>query len=229
VFPFFKGKDPKWNKKLIRVVDSNIDNLLEEKDEEKLYDIRNSMMYALDIVDTKLFDKSLADNQIMAEINKWYQKSPSAEKQGEHAVIQIYKSGFYTSYIGYKAAGILNKYRKDIDLLIGIPKGAIPFTISTFLHTNIPIGLVYPEKGEICPYGVHEEGWENAVLLDEFIKTGETMLNSSRILSKGVKFPNNGKIKKYEIDMALVILEEGNEAKDKLKEEGVKLKSIFRV
>ena len=103
----------------------------------------------------------------------------------------------------------MSKYTKGYDLLAGMELGAVPLVVALSLETDIPYVIVRKEKREHGTQKYIEGGDvknKNVLVIEDVTTSGGSVIKTIQILRV-----NNAKV-----DKALVVVDRGNIAKDKL-------------
>ena len=116
----------------------------------------------------------------------------------------------------------MSKYTQGYDLLAGMELGAVPLVVALSLETDIPYVIVRKEKRE---HGTQKqiEGGDvkdkNVLVIEDVTTSGGSVIKTIQILRV-----NNAKV-----DKALVVVDRGNIAKDKLRNMEIEFISLVPV
>jgi len=116
----------------------------------------------------------------------------------------------------------MSKYTKGYDLLAGMELGAVPIVVALSLETEIPYVIVRKEKREHGTQKQIEGGKikdKNVLIIEDVTTSGGSVVKTIQILRV-----NNAKVNR-----ALVVVDRGNTAKEKLHDMDVEFISLVPI
>ncbi len=116
----------------------------------------------------------------------------------------------------------MSKYTQGYDLLAGMELGAVPLVVALSLETEIPYVIVRKEKREHGTQKQIEGGdvkEKNVLVIEDVTTSGGSVIKTIQIL----------RVHNAKVDKALVVVDRGNTAKDKLNNMEVEFISLVPV